>query len=363
METAISTTVTNQEPNEILRTLNLRKEKILFVANQISDLPINQENDLIIQQQIDKFKVALADIKEKRMPLTRRMNDFIGKFTSMEKEIQAGIDKLQVKRNQFAIEQKKLADKQRLAMELENAKAIELIALKANIEVEIRAYVNSIIEALKTGIINACKTVTKENSSEKLSRLQNMPTELNTDKYSAFISKQTSKNHDVSYLVKSISDKLKAELLDAYKRDIEEMKQGAILVLKDIGNMTTEEKEAWAKEEIQKVDLDIAVSNEIAEEKTDLAKQAEHTNLILESMSSKVEEPNVAIGLEIVVESKGAYPSICAYWFSVCYSTYENSIENKTIKSMMLDLARHAKNTGERLDVEGVIYKETLKAK
>jgi Glu-tRNA(Gln) amidotransferase subunit E-like FAD-binding protein len=190
-----------------------------------------------------------------------------------------------------------------------------------------------------------------------------MPTELKDEKYFSFKNNLTGQFNDANNITSDLLKRLQTELKETYQQEIEQIKQEAILHFNNLARLSVEEKQKWIESEKEKIKLEKVTANEIASEKVEISKQAETTNVILDSISNDIIDVNATTLIKIEVTEKAAYASLVAYWFSTCFSECKSEIENKSIGSMIIDLQRHAKNTGQRLEVKGIIYHEFLKAK
>jgi hypothetical protein len=367
METQTQITPVENNPieniQEVMKSSKDRGTRIVNDGEKILLLELTAENDELVKTRIDQFKKALKDINEKRMPFTRKLDDYISQFTTNEKSIQNVINKLQDKRNQFVKKLSIEAEKQRIEQQKKEAQTNEYISLKSVIEIDIRSHVNELISKLKTGIIEASKTVAASNFEERFARLKAMPTELKDEKYFSFKNNLTGQFNDANNITSDLLKRLQTELKETYQQEIEQIKQEAILHFNNLARLSVEEKQKWIESEKEKIKLEKVTANEIASEKVEISKQAETTNVILDSISNDIIDVNATTLIKIEVTEKAAYASLVAYWFSTCFSECKSEIENKSIGSMIIDLQRHAKNTGQRLEVKGIIYHEFLKAK
>lgn len=293
----------------------------------------SSDKDDILESAAKAYAITLKDFKEQRMPITKRFDEIKSQFTALENEIQDCIDQVKNRRNVLAkIEyEKKRIEEERLNKERLEAEA----KINAESEAKIEAIKQVAIEVnqWKIKIVKALMTVTTENYQAKLKSLQNIQTTIQSDS-----------DIDITEFVK----------------DKEDFKQQAINEIGFIKDMPIDQKESYLNKfiaEIKEITEQTIEAKEYIESHNLVVKQAE---IVIDSIanSQDIKTPNA---IKIQVQNKAAYKSLVAYWFEVVFPDYAKEIGTKTINSMILDLERHAKQTGKRLDIVGVKYVDEFK--
>ena len=353
-------------PN-LLMTLTARKDKLknyaVILAGKVKQ-GMSPELDSKLQEFIVAAKTAKKDFNDQRSPFTKQFDLIKKEFTALENSIQSEIDPIQEVRNNYAKQLADEADKKRREAELEQNKIQEAITLKADIELEIKEYVQSKIDNLKNAIINSLSTVTVDNQSEKKPKLQAMPTAMNPKVLNEFTTSKTSRfGLDPQNIYIELLPGLEAELKDHYQREIETAKQDAIIQFDRIVAMSKDEKEAALKaaEDQQKLDsqsyMDVATASVQATASAEKAQEA-----FKSTMEVHQELPENRTGYEIMLNGKEGYAAIAAYWFATCAADYTGKMESKTLGSMVKDLQKHAHKHDVFLENPAVKYEKTYKA-
>lgn len=309
---------------EMLTNLESRLSKLKSHFEKIK----TSENDSELEEAVKAYNKTLKDFKDLRMPLTKKFDEIKSKFTSIENQVQECIDLVKHRRNVLA---KIEYQKQRIEEEKQRQLQIEAEAKIKEESDKKLAEIQSIVLELnqwKVKIVKALTTVTPENYQEKLKALHNIPTTIES-------------SIDVT----------------EYERDKEDFKQQAINEIQFIKDMPEDQKQSYLSKFVEEI---MQISDQIIEAKTYEENHnvlIKKTEIILDSVANDVDikTPNV---IKIVVENKAAYKALVAYWFEVIFPDYEKEIGTKTINSMIIDLERHAKQTGKRLNVVGLKYNE-----
>jgi hypothetical protein len=335
------TEVTTYETPKLISTIETRLVKLESHFAQIKE----SENDEELSKAYGAYQKTLKDFQDQRMPITKRFDEIKSKFTALEKRVSNCIDAVKDRRNYLAKKayEKQLAEERKQKEELE-AKRREIEA-QSTFRIEIKQFVINLISHKKELLVKSLVSVSLDNYDKKLKGLQSFSTDFDPKLLERFNK------------YPEILTELLPELSDLYRLSMEDFKQQCINEMSFIADMDKDAKEEFLRQFRLSIQGEKDVALEIEEHRETIDKDAKETEAILESIapSEAVKVPNV-VKIEIV--NKAAYKSIVAYWFDVIFPTYDKELGTITINSMIIDLERHAKNSGERLNVSGVRYNE-----
>jgi hypothetical protein len=333
--------ITTYQAPELISTIETRLVKLEGHFKQV----ISSDNDDELAKAYGAYQKTLKDFQDQRMPLTKRFDEIKSKFTALEKRVSTCIDLVKDRRNLLAKNayEAKMIEEKRQREELE-AKRREIEA-QSTFRIEVKQYVINLISHKKELLVKSLVSVTLDNYDKKMKGLQSFATDFDPKTLERFGK------------YPEILSELLPELSDLYRLSMEDFKQQCINEMSFIAEMDKDSKEEFLRQFRLSIQGEKDSALEIEDHKETIEKDAKETEAILDSIttSEDVKTPNV---IKIEVVNKAAYKAIAAYWFDVIFPTYDKEMGTKTINSMIIDLERHAKNTGERLNVSGVKYNE-----
>lgn len=318
---------------------------------------LDKTDDNALANFVSAITKAVADMKDKRMPMTKVLDDFKKQFTTAEATAEALRQEAVNLRNKLAAE---ALAAERIRMEDERRKIEEqqkAIDAKKTITDAINNFVIDTATTLKQNMLKALSEVTDANYDAKLSGLQKMPTNLPPEKYYTFTLAGFDKKE-----IDNALDTHKDRLFEYFKKEIETYRQECILHMASIKTMKSEDRAQIITAGINDISNEGAAAKEIEAVKTDMSAHAESQDVILSNLPVDSDVKG-AISYTIEVTNHAAYKALVAYWFEVCFATFTGNIETKTVKSMIGDLEAYAKKTGEFLNVTGMKYNEVVKVR
>lgn len=351
------------QTKELLAKTQARKSKIVNVFQDIKARAakgINAELDAYIKSFIGGAKAAELDFRTKRMPITKRFDEIKKMFTAEENEVKALISEATAIRDQFAAKKHKEEQARIQEQEKKRYAENELIEIKKNIHLSLVSYVQQLLDQRKLAILEILKGKDKESVTNEVKAIK---TEFSNDVLSTFSPSVTSNfGHDVAAIKVEVVNDCLENLKKHWNTNLTELKTQALNQIDQLFSIDEDEKsdvlEAVKTEQlIESAEVVNAASDKLSNDEA-----VQKAQVALDSIEV-VEEVAKKVSVEIEITLEQAYAVIVQHWFMKCHKEFKGVIARKTLGSMVKDLTKHANKTGERIDSEGIIYVEKVKAK
>lgn len=359
--------IVNQYPNLLEKAEDRvsKMKKFYDMLIESSKSGIDSELDGKLKEFIEAAKVAKCEMNKERSPITRKLTEISKAFTAKENEAETLIAGIQKIRNAYA---KKVAEENRKAEILGQQKRMkdeEAINLKAEIEMEFRIFVQSLIESKCKSIIAALGTITDENKEQKHEGLKQMSTEISTETLYKFETKKASKfNNNPTAICSQVKILLAEDMKKYFNTEVNDAKQDALIKFEDYAALNETERQAQIKLDEIRNQVESESALEVAQANIEASTDAEKAAAAFNSIAETTEAPEAKVYYEIEVNGAKGYAAIVAYWFATLGKEFAvEKFPNKTIKSMIGDLERHSLKFNERLENDSVKYVEKYKAK
>lgn len=162
-----------------------RSAKASVVANTLLSKDMDTELMVTCEKFVLSCKSAEKELKEKRLPLTRKMDEIKKKFTTSERSIIAAIDRVTRAMNIYATEQ----ERKRIAEE-------RAIREAAEVDTRILEHFNSYLVTFKEGMRQALDTITLENYYDKKNTIESKKFIYSRKHFAKFEPKQPEEKYD-----------------------------------------------------------------------------------------------------------------------------------------------------------------------
>lgn len=367
MSTTTELSIVNQNIIDVnIQERDARISKALAFATKVPEKIESDEADNFAKELIGKYKALLESLETQRKPITQKFDEIRSFFTTQEKKVASTITEISNKRNDFVTAK---AEKIRLAnieAQKKRFKDEELIELKTNIELQLRTWMNSFIEAKKQAVLKALETVTSENKDAKIQGLKNMSCEFDPLKYGMFEPKAISKyGNNVADISNEIVLYFENELLSLYKKEIETFKHECLMQINSLVKMNVEEKKAAIEEKATEIKVETSTANEVIEveieQKTDVAKAESAFTSIVGEIDNSL--PSNIASIEIEVLNDAGWIAIGTFWLTTLAVNFKGNFATKTFTSMKGDVEKYAKYNGVRIESQNLVYHNKLKAR
>lgn len=352
----------------------------------------NDELDQEVSAYVDKVKVTVKKMNERRKPLTQLLTAVSKRFTSLESDIDLKTSgsipaKLQEARNKYAAkklaEQKKLEEEARKAQALENEKASYKADLTKKLDETYSAYVNKHISYLN-GLF---ERTTLENYNNNLKSLTEAKTEFSWEAFSVNVKDDVTTYYmsaDARIAIKKeVALSKKAEYSKSYPFEIGELKQSLIdkmhskrkaleeeaeLAKKDAeaAKKAEEERKAKEAEAAKKAEIERKQQEEEAKLKAEAEKQAAEAQAAFSFMA--VATPDTPVKAKVKKKIKVLNPKgfIKIYQLWIMKEGVNLSMDDleKIHKKMITFAEKEAnKDNGELIKSAFIEYIDDIKAK
>lgn len=353
---------------------------------------ISDELDAEVAKYIDKTKLTIKNMNERRKPLTQLLSAVAKRFTSLESDIDLKSPdsipaKLQKSRDQYAAkklaEQKAREEAARKAQALENEKASYRKDLVILLETEFSAYVSKHI-AYFQGLYDRA---TLDNYSEKFNEMQKVSSAFS---WTDFIS--TIKDGITTYYMSAdqrqaikgeVAHAKKKEFAERYTFEIDEMKISLLermpskrKALEEEYILRQQDAEAAAKAEedrkareaeaARKADEERKRQEEAARQKAEAEKQSAEAQAAFGFMAESAPESQIKakVKKKIVVNNPRGFVEIYQLWLTKEGFNLPIPELEKIHKKMVTFCEKEAnKDGGEMIKSAFIEYIEDVKAK
>jgi len=343
-----------------------RKDKILARAATLRDMAkdLDAEGDKTLLSFIKNVKSAKDDIKSKRMPFTRRLDEIKKRFTGTENEIDAIVSEFSGYRDSYAKKVLKEREAANNALRLKEMQEREAVQCVSDVSIALGEYINERIADVKGKMLASLKQANPDNVDEKIERVSNMKVEVPKGLFKGFTFYQDLKHNDFETIrAKTVAER-KEKMMHIFHDEIDSYRQECLYHLRDFKKTNFGTKDRAIKEHQDKIAASKQASNEVNEVQAGIEKNQQIAEIAFNAIEPvDTEQPNVRVGYEIKILERGAYAALVAYWFSTIGKDYdEEKFSRKTIGSMIKDLEKYAYSTGEKLDYKGINYESKVKA-
>lgn len=374
---------------EVLTTNQTSNSKAIEFANNLiknkNEVGMNDALDTQMAAFINKGKVTVNTMNERRKPFTQMMDVLKKEFTGLETGLKSKLDEIQGYRNEFATEKMKKRQEEERKQAAILAKQKELITLKGEAEIQLRNSFSDYLAKTQQEFtawfngLDADSITTAETTINVLSE------EYPSDLFNAFKIDFTGKaNHTTPEEIASIianakTENLLSEFQLTFKQSIQEQKRelldklpSKVTELEALAAADAEEKEQLkkaaqqrAEEEAARIAKQQADAKQKAIESVAATTAAETVGAAIDSQATLFEEaPKVKEGIEIVVKNPIAYALLFQFWFEKeGKSLPAEKIEKKSIGQMKKFCEDYALKTGEVINNPLLTYKDIFKAK
>lgn len=349
-----SPAVLTPQITELLQLGKTRAEKCRQVANKYLEIEMNDNTDDAIQGIISNCKTAVEQLRSGRMVYTKVFDDIKKMFTSQEAEIENCQTELQVKRNNYAAAKLEAKRREEALLEHDRRKAQELIELKKECDLQLAAHFTRAKENFVKVFVASLNTATSENYDEKVERLNNIILDLKPEilKSFAFLG-----SGQYGHNLTEIQDECIQRNTDAYMAlwhaFMTEMRTDGLEQLRIRKSCNFEKSK-----------LVFNVSTATDTKQIEVAAQVATIQNNFDHLPSAEPTTNkIRQAVKIEVADKLGYQAIAAFWFLNFLNDADlEKLEKKTLGSMVKDVEKHAKDTGEQITSPYLIYSESITA-
>ena len=362
-----------------LNRYNTLKE--LVDQNGMSD-----ELDKQLAAFIPKAKATVQAMNERRKPFTQTVDALKKEFTTIENELKAAADELQLNRNAFASEK---MEEQR-ERERQSQRRLQIEKEKIRVETELKTKLSEnysdFLSRQKSHLLDCFENATLddfEQVSKQISQFRPIFTKETCDALapSVYFDSLLITQSDVDQITSEIMDEtmlltleadfrsnmlaFRKELLDKLptkKTELEELSKAS----KAQQERLQAEAKKRREEEVARMLADAEAAKQKAREEASTKAAAD---LFEAGVNSQAElgfdkAPKVKEAVEIIVKRPAGYALIFQFWFEKEGSKLTGEkIEKMTIARMKAFCEKHAVATGEVISSTLIEYKETFKAK
>lgn len=331
-----------------------RLERCKIHTAKLLALEMNEENDAALQKFIGNCNTAVSEIQSERMVYTKKFDEIKSKFTSVENGIKSEQQTAQKRRDEYAT--KKAMEKKKAEAEAQAkiAKEHELIELRRECEMQLAKYVQDLKQLLSNSFARGLKSASDENYDQKVADIRAYPETLPAE-YSKFKFVNHSKyGHELEPIANEVRDRNSLKYATDWAIFIHELRTGALMHLqnrKAAGFATSTSAPV--------LDVDTTVDTK----QIDIASNVAKTMATFDAAPAIDESKQPRESVKVTITDKLGYQAIAAFWFSTFLGSVDfDGLEKKTLKSMVLDVEKHAKNTNEQIDSEFIQYDVVYKA-
>lgn len=339
-----------------------RLERCKIHTAKLLALEMNEENDAALQKFIGNCNTAVSEIQSERMVYTKKFDEIKSKFTSVENGIKAEQQTAQKRRDEYAT--KKAMEKKKAEAEAQAkiARDHELIELRRECEMQLATFVGNLKQTLSNLFAKGFKAVTAENYDEKVAKIKAYPETLPKE-YSDFKFVSHSRyGHELEPIANEVRDRNSLKYATDWAIFIHELRTGALMHLqnrKAAGFAVSVAQDGTTSQPAIVLDVDTTVDTK----QIDIAANVAKTMATFEAAPAIDESKQPRESVKITITDKLGYQAIAAFWFSTFLGSVDfDGLEKKTLKSMVLDVEKHAKNTNEQIDSEFIQYDVVYKA-
>lgn len=350
-----SPAVLTPQITELLQIGKTRAEKCRQVANKYLAVEMDDNTDDAIQGIIANCKTAVEQMRSGRMVYTKAFDEIKKMFTSQESEIEACQTELQVKRNKYAAVKLEAKRREEAQLENERRKAQELIELKKECDMQLAAHFTRAKENFVKVFVASLNATTADNYDEKVERLNSISLDLKPEILKSFA---FAGSGQYGHNLNAIQEECIERNADAYKAlwhsFMTEMRTDGLEQLRIRKSCNFEKSKTVATTVSTATDTK---QIEVAAQVATIENNFEH----LPTVEPTVNKIRQAVKIEIT--DKLGYQAIAAFWFlNFLQGTDLEKLEKKTLGSMVKDVEKHAKDTGEQITSPYLIYSEAITA-
>ncbi len=339
----------------------VRLQKCEAFTEKLLALELSDENDAKLQAVILNCGTAVKEIQSERMNYTKAFDQIKKEFTTIESGISNAAARLQKARDIHATN--KALAKQKAEAEIQNKKnrELELVELRRECEMQLANYVGQLKQTLSTLFAKGFKTITAENYDEKVAAIKAYSNKLPKE-YSGFKFTAWSKyGHEMQPITDEVRDRNANKYAEDWVNFIHELKTESLVHLqnKKAAGFAVSKDGVDGKEAAVILEVNTTVDTKQIE----IQANVEKTMVQFENTAPISEEKPARESVKITVTDKLGFQAIAAFWFSTFLGSVDfDGLERKTLKSMIGDIEKHAKNTGEQIESDFVQYEVIYKA-
>ena len=330
-----------------------RLERCKIHTAKLLALEMNEENDAALQKFIGNCNTAVSEIQSERMVYTKKFDEIKSKFTSVENGIKAEQQTAQKRRDEYAT--KKAMEKKKAEAEAQAkiARDHELIELRRECEMQLAKYVQDLKQLLSNSFARGLKAASAENYDQKVADIRAYPETLPAE-YSKFKFVNHSKyGHELDPIANEVRDRNSLKYATDWAIFIHELRTGALMHLQN------RKAAGFAVSTAPVLDVDTTVDTK----QIDIAANVAKTMATFDAAPAIDESKQPRESVKVTITDKLGYQAIAAFWFSTFLGSVDfDGLEKKTLKSMVLDIEKRAKNTGEEITSEFIQYDVVYKA-
>lgn len=369
---------------------NKAGQTLLYTIEGIGEIS-NDELDAKVAEYIDKAKITVKKMNERRSPLTQLLTRIAKEFTTLENNIDLKNadsipSKLQEFRNKYAA--KKLAE-QRAREEAERKRLAaedEKREYRSDLMLSMQKYYSSYFEDKAVEISNLFAYLTLDNFEENSKKIEDFSTEYNaTEHFKEF--KDTFRfayldQAAIMSIKREVVPQLMAEYEKKFREDIQSMKNDLII------RLPSKKKELQRIEELKKQDAEAAARAEAAakqreaeeerrreeerkkreiEEKTRLEAQAAQNDLFASfnaaAATIQTSIPDAKVTKKIKVNNAKGFLEVYQMWFLGEGVNLSLDELEKVHKKMLTFCEKKANKDNEYIKSAFVEYIDEVKAK
>ena len=331
-----------------------RLERCKIHTAKLLALEMNEENDAALQKFIGNCNTAVSEIQSERMVYTKKFDEIKSKFTSVENGIKSEQQTAQKRRDEYAT--KKAMEKKKAEAEAQAkiARDHELIELRRECEMQLATFVGNLKQTLSNLFAKGFKAVTAENYDEKVAKIKAYPETLPKE-YSDFKFVSHSRyGHELEPISNEVRDRNSLKYATEWAIFIHDLRT------ESLSHLQNRKAAGFAVSTSAPVlDVDATVDTK----QIDIAANVAKTMATFDAAPAIDESKQPRESVKVTITDKLGYQAIAAFWFSTFLGSVDfDGLEKKTLKSMVLDVEKHAKNTNEQIDSEFIQYDVVYKA-
>lgn len=355
-------TVDTTSLTEMHQNASARLSKCLVLKAKLMTDEMNEETDKNIQGFISNCATAKKQVQEGRMSYTKIFDQIKKEFTTVENGFDAVALDLQKRRDEYAT--KKAMEKKKAEAEAQAkiARDHELIELRRECEMQLAKYVQDLKQLLSNSFARGLKAATAENYDQKVADIRAYPETLPAE-YSKFKFVNHSKyGHELEPISNEVRDRNSLKYATEWAIFIHDLRTESLSHLqnkKAAGFAVSVAPDGTTSQPAIVLDVDTTVDTK----QIDIAANVAKTMATFEAAPAIDESKQPRESVKVTITGKLGYQAIAAFWFSTFLGSVDfDGLEKKTLKSMVLDVEKHAKNTGEEIASEFIQYDVIYKA-
>lgn len=386
-ETDSTLSIIQSLPDSLLLNSDIAEKASVSISNVLSKIQtagMNDELDAVCNAAIVKLKDRLEEMKGRRMPGTRKLNEMIKSFTEIEAQMDGFIKKLSEERNKYATLKIKQQQEAEAARQRKLKAEEEKINLKSEAEIQIRNSFLNQLSGSKATLQNAFDQITLESYNDVAQSIFNWSelylidqfnniqvnlrsvyltqpeleliiTNARIGKFDTYASefKMGMRELKADLSQKLSGKKIELNAIAEQKRQQEEAAKAAAEAKNEADRKAAEKRIADAKAEQERLEKerndreqkekeDAAENDRLAklkaEQDAEAQKQIEQTNLHFDStveVVSENKEVQAVESYEIEVKNPAGWLLIAQFWFqNEGMKLSSSEIEKKTFKQM-----------------------------